>query len=103
MLVGVLFVERGRHGRPAAAVGFDPNRAPRDLSLGVAFGALLCSLVIIVPAIALASGAAHAFNSGATFVLTRNLWMPIGLHFAWNFCEESIYGAQVSGHAFLKR
>jgi uncharacterized protein len=38
---------------------------------------------------------------GAAFVLTRNLWFPIGLHFAWNFFEGPIYGTQVSGRTFL--
>jgi uncharacterized protein len=64
-------------------------------------------------------GLAHAANPGATwvsslaialeagillgaaFVLTRNLWFPIGLHFAWNFCEGPLYGTQVSGHVVL--
>ncbi|MGA7356575.1 MAG: CPBP family intramembrane glutamic endopeptidase [Candidatus Cybelea sp.] len=68
---------------------------------------------------ALAFGAAHAFNPGATwvstlaialeagvllgsaFVVTRNLWFPIGVHFAWNFLEGPICGTQVSGHVFL--
>ncbi len=36
---------------------------------------------------------------GAAFVVTRNLWLPIGLHFAWNFCEGPVYGTQVSGAA----
>jgi uncharacterized protein len=38
---------------------------------------------------------------GATFVITRNLWLPIGLHFAWNFFEGPVYGAPVSGHALF--
>ncbi len=60
-------------------------------------------------------GLAHAANPGATwfsslaialeagvllgaaFVVARNLWFPIGLHFAWNFCEGPVYGTQVSG------
>ena len=60
-------------------------------------------------------GALHAFNPGATLVssaaialeagillaaaymYTRRLWLPIGLHFAWNFTEGSIFGASVSG------
>jgi uncharacterized protein len=64
-------------------------------------------------------GFAHAGNPGATwfsslaialeagvllglaFVVTRNLWFPIGLHFAWNFFEGPVYGSQVSGHALL--
>ena len=38
---------------------------------------------------------------GAAFVITRNLWFPIGLHFAWNFFEGPVYGTQVSGHEIL--
>jgi uncharacterized protein len=60
-------------------------------------------------------GAAHLANPGATaesafaialeagvllglaYIVTRNLWLPIGLHFAWNFCEGPIFGTTVSG------
>jgi membrane protease YdiL (CAAX protease family) len=49
-------------------------------------------------AIALEAGVLLA----AAFVVARNLWFPIGVHFAWNFTEGPIYGAQVSGHAFGK-
>lgn len=38
---------------------------------------------------------------GAAFVVTRNLWFPIGLHFAWNFFEGPIFGSQISGREFL--
>ena len=34
---------------------------------------------------------------GALYVTTRSLWPVIGLHFAWNFAESSIFGADVSG------
>src|SRR5262249_28757908 len=34
---------------------------------------------------------------GAAYVATRNLWVPIGLHFAWNFAEGGIFGTDVSG------
>jgi membrane protease YdiL (CAAX protease family) len=62
-------------------------------------------------------GAAHAFNPGATagsslaialeagvllgaaYALTGNLWLPIGLHLAWNFTEGSVFGMSVSGGA----
>ncbi len=65
-------------------------------------------------------GLAHAANPGATpvsslaialeagillgaaYVLVRNLWLPIGLHFAWNFFEGPIFGTQISGHSFLR-
>jgi membrane protease YdiL (CAAX protease family) len=33
----------------------------------------------------------------ATYVVTRRLWMPIGMHFAWNFTQGGIFGAAVSG------
>ena len=62
-------------------------------------------------------GAAHLFNPGANwfsalaiaieaglllggaYVLTRSLWMPIGLHAAWNFTQGGIFGVPISGHA----
>lgn len=60
-------------------------------------------------------GAAHLFNPhatvwgalaiaveaggmlGAAYAATRNLWVPIGLHFAWNFAEGGVFGTDVSG------
>jgi len=69
---------------------------------------------------AIVFGLAHAANPGATpvssiaialeagillgaaYVLTRNLWLPIGLHFAWNFFEGPVFGTQISGHSFLR-
>jgi hypothetical protein len=57
----------------------------------------------------------HAGNAGATagssiaiaieaglmlataYAWSRNLWLPIGIHLAWNFSEGGIYGAAVSG------
>lgn len=36
---------------------------------------------------------------GAAFVLTRKLWLPIGIHFAWNFTQGGIFGVAVSGHS----
>ncbi len=37
---------------------------------------------------------------GGTFVLTRSLWMPIGLHFTWNLTQGPILGLAVSGAQF---
>lgn len=34
---------------------------------------------------------------GAVFMITRRLWLPIGLHAAWNFTQAGIFGAPVSG------
>ena len=61
-------------------------------------------------------GLAHVLNPGATwfssfaiaveaglllggaYMLTRSLWMPIGLHAAWNFTQGAIFGVPVSGN-----
>jgi membrane protease YdiL (CAAX protease family) len=32
-------------------------------------------------------------------MLTRNLWLPIGLHAAWNFTQGYLFGIPVSGVA----
>lgn len=60
-------------------------------------------------------GLIHALNPGATifstlaiaveagillaaaYLVTRSLWLAIGLHFGWNFTEGGIFGAAVSG------
>jgi uncharacterized protein len=31
------------------------------------------------------------------YLLTRRLWASIGYHIAWNFTEDYVFGAQVSG------
>lgn len=33
----------------------------------------------------------------AAYAATRTLWLPIGLHFGWNFAQAGIFGATVSG------
>ena len=61
-------------------------------------------------------GLAHLFNENATWVssvaimveaglllggaymLARNLWVPMGLHAAWNFTQGFIFDVPVSGH-----
>jgi membrane protease YdiL (CAAX protease family) len=66
---------------------------------------------------AIAFGLIHGVNSGATpvstvaialeagvllalaYAMTRNLWLPIGIHTSWNFAEGSLFGAKVSGYA----
>ncbi|MGI5170438.1 CPBP family intramembrane glutamic endopeptidase [Spirillospora sp. CA-253888] len=43
--------------------------------------------------IALTGGAMLA----AAYIATRSLWLPIGLHFAWNFTQAGIFGVTISG------
>ncbi|RFU42785.1 CPBP family intramembrane metalloprotease [Actinomadura logoneensis] len=45
-------------------------------------------------AIAVSAGATLA----AAYAATRNLWVPIGLHFGWNYAEAGIFGTEVSGN-----
>jgi len=35
----------------------------------------------------------------AAYMLTRRLWLCIGIHFAWNFTQGGIFSAAVSGGA----
>jgi membrane protease YdiL (CAAX protease family) len=36
---------------------------------------------------------------GGAYMLTRSLWLPIGLHAAWNFTQGAIFDVPVSGNA----
>jgi membrane protease YdiL (CAAX protease family) len=45
-------------------------------------------------AIAIEAGALLA----AVYVATRSLWIPIGLHWAWNLFEGPVWGSRVSGN-----
>jgi membrane protease YdiL (CAAX protease family) len=59
---------------------------------------------LINPGATIVSGAAIAIEAGAllaiAYVAARNLWLPMGLHFGWNFAESAIFGSVVSGNAF---
>ncbi|GHH29505.1 CPBP family intramembrane glutamic endopeptidase [Lentzea cavernae] len=46
---------------------------------------------------ALAIGLTGGAMLAAAYVLTRSLWFPIGLHFAWNFTHAGLFGIAVSG------
>ncbi|MFJ9421458.1 lysostaphin resistance A-like protein [Streptomyces sp. NPDC101249] len=35
---------------------------------------------------------------GAVYAATRSLWLPIGIHFGWNFAESGLFGTTVSGN-----
>jgi membrane protease YdiL (CAAX protease family) len=70
--------------------------------LSVALSALLFGFLhawnpnasfIISLSIALTAGVVLAL----LFAITRNLWIVIGMHYAWNFTLGGVYGAPVSG------
>ncbi|MEU4160802.1 type II CAAX endopeptidase family protein [Actinoplanes sp. NPDC026670] len=65
---------------------------------------------------ALVFGGVHLLNTNATwwgalcvaiagggmltsaFIAARDLWLPIGLHFGWNYAQSAIFGSEVSGN-----
>jgi membrane protease YdiL (CAAX protease family) len=47
---------------------------------------------------AIAIAVEAGFMLAAAYVATRTLWVPIGLHFGWNFALGGIFGAEVSGN-----
>jgi membrane protease YdiL (CAAX protease family) len=51
---------------------------------------------------ALAVSIQAGFLLSAVYVLTRNLWFPIFLHFAWDFAEPGIFGAINPGNSIEK-
>src|SRR5206468_8829871 len=77
------------------------------------FGGSLAALIVTSALF----GLAHSQNPGATwfssfaiaieaglllggaYMLTRSLWLPIGLHAAWNFTQGYVFDVPVSGVA----
>jgi membrane protease YdiL (CAAX protease family) len=71
--------------------------------LAIVISALLFGLAHAAnPQASVVSGLAVALEAGvllaAAFILTRRLWLAIGLHFAWNFVQGGVFGVAVSGH-----
>jgi membrane protease YdiL (CAAX protease family) len=72
------------------------------LVTGVGFGAMH----LFNPDASLWGAVAIAIEAGfmlaACYAATRNLWVPIGLHFGWNFAAGGISGVVVSGNGASK-
>ena len=70
--------------------------------------ALACSAVpfgiihLLNPHATVAGALAIIFEAGillgAAYLLTRRLWLPMGLHAAWNFTQSGVFGIAVSGN-----
>lgn len=42
--------------------------------------------------------AAASLALSAAYQLSRRLWLPIGMHFAWNYLFSAVFSVSVSGH-----
>lgn len=58
----------------------------------------ISTLLKLIGALSIAVEAGILF--AAAYLLTRRLWMPIGLHWAWNFFQGPVYGTPVTGSSF---
>jgi membrane protease YdiL (CAAX protease family) len=60
------------------------------------------ALHLFNPAATLVSAAYIAMEAGlllgAAYIYSRSLWLPIAIHFAWNFMQSGIFGAITSGN-----
>lgn len=63
--------------------------------------AVFGALHLANPGASLLAAAAIAFEAGillgAAYVLTRRLWLAIGIHVAWNFTQSGLFSVPVSG------
>lgn len=66
------------------------------------FGALHLANPNSSPAAAIGLAIQAGLLLAAAYIYTRNLWFPIAIHFAWNFTQSAIFGANVSGNAISK-
>lgn len=108
----------GFDGVPAAALLFTAGVVFEELifrgailrlaeeSLGTALALLLSALLFSashlgnqgVTAIGVIALFAGGLTLGLCYCLSRNLWLPIGAHFGWNFTMGALFGTAVSGH-----
>ena len=72
--------------------------------IALAISAALFGLLhLLNPGVTLLNAGAMMLEAGillaAAYMLTRRLWLCIGIHFAWNFTQGGIFSAAVSGGA----
>ena len=72
--------------------------------MALAISAALFGLIHLVnPHATLLGALSIIFEAGvllaAAYMVTRRLWLPIGIHVAWNFTQGGIFGVAVSGGA----
>ncbi|GGS36652.1 CPBP family intramembrane glutamic endopeptidase [Streptomyces griseoviridis] len=110
-------------GSPAGAVGLFGFMAAAAVTEELLYRGVLFRWVekltgtwIALTLTSLLFGASHLLNPDATlwgalaiaveaggmltaaYVATRRLWVPIGVHFGWNFAESGVFSTEVSGN-----
>jgi membrane protease YdiL (CAAX protease family) len=110
-------------GSPAGAVALFGFMAAAAVTEELLFRGILFRIVeewagtwIALVLTAALFGLAHLFNPHATvwgalaiaieagamlaaaYAATRTLWVPIGLHFGWNYAASAVFGTEVSGN-----
>jgi uncharacterized protein len=108
ILVGIVAVAAVAFGEEASYRGYPI----KNLAEGVAKTRWRMVIAVVIPAVFF--GLAHATNETATwlsvfnivifgllfgtgYVLTGELALPIGLHFAWNFVQGFVFGVVAAG------
>ncbi len=71
------------------------RRAP--LRSTVVFVAAHLPAEVSLMGVLVTAAASLAFT--ATYQLSRRLWLPIGMHFAWNYLFSAVFSVPVSGPA----
>ncbi|GAB3905949.1 hypothetical protein GCM10029964_101970 [Kibdelosporangium lantanae] len=52
---------------------------------------------------AISIGLTGGLLTSSLYVVTRSLWFPLGLHFAWDFTHSGVFGVVMSGSAEAPR
>jgi uncharacterized protein len=111
ILVGVVVVAAVAFGEEASYRGYPI----KNLAEGIAKTRWGMVIAVVIPAVFF--GLAHSTNENATwlsvfnivifgllfgtgYVLTGELALPIGLHFAWNFVQGFMFGIETEGKQY---
>ena len=68
------------------------------LIVALTFFALHITAPGATPVIAVAVSMHAALLLGPLYIYTRSLWVPIAIHFAWDFSFAGLYGASINGY-----
>ncbi len=67
------------------------------LLTSLAFAAVHLGNPDVVPGLTFLNTALAGVWLGVAYLRTRSLWLPVGVHWAWNWAQGSLFGLPVSG------